>query len=722
MNVHNRNRITCRPNNNYKIEGEVECIKACSFPEQIANGKRVETGRENHHVGEYWAKYECDDGYVLREGERGRWARCSTEEKNGTKTAVAKLPQCKPVDTCKFPDSIGKACKWEEKTNDEGKKHAYYRCPEGMDLHGESQLRCKANETSQVDMRDIKCVERKKCAFPDKIEFGYKVQNKTYDHNALYRCDEGYHIQGSEWASCNKTTGKDIRLPKCVKGSGSEDDCHLPESIEGGKRAEKHHNRARYECHGEWRLPDSLKKTEGWVMCKGKEHQPDKPHCVKGEPGQCEFPKVIFAGYKMRDGEHNGQKYAVYQCIPPYVMTPNKDSFWGYMKAENKTANEAYMQMAYTAGCHEGKAYLPSCVDPRRAMHCGLPNYIEGGKAVGFMSLEEWMKEHGKGKDHKDDNNKDKEEEKEKEKEKEKEEEKEKEKEKGKEEGKEGMDDEMKKLMSMMPVAAKYQCYDGMKMHKTMKGDMGWCRKDGSFEVPRCESVKYWSEIQFKLHNGKENRFEKNGKAFAGMVLARNMSSTKALSDWEFGCNDGFNHQAAGAICRSLGWKHGAQTPLTKKMVDWPSSMGAKPKFGWTRFHCRHDDVMTMSESCKAMRYEDGMKEMGMKSRCFDFDRIAVKCFDHAMFNVTMGLTHSNTKITCKALAEKERFILNLSKMKDVKTKFMMDDKEIPGVKRYRIKKGFFMKHNLKNKTFKCLSCEIHAGDFMIGKAEKCKD
>jgi hypothetical protein len=429
MNVHNRNRITCRPNNNYKIEGEVECIKACSFPEQIPNGKRVETGRENHHVGEYWAKYECDDGYVLREGERGRWARCSTEEKNGTKTAVAKLPQCKPVDTCKFPDSIGKACKWEEKTTDEGKKHAYYRCPEGMDLHGTSQLRCKANETSQVDMRDIKCVERKKCAFPDKIEFGYKVQNKTYDHNALYRCDDGYHIQGSVWASCNKTTGKDIRLPKCVKGSGSEDDCHLPESIEGGKRAEKHHNRARYECHGEWRLPDSLKKTEGWVMCNGKEHQPDKPHCVKGEPGQCEFPKVIFAGYKMREGEHDGHKYAVYQCIPPYVMTPNKDSFWGYMKAENKTANQAYMQMAYTAGCHEGKAYLPSCVDPRRAMHCGLPNYIEGGKAVGFMSLEEWMKEHGKGKDHKDDNNKDKEEEKEKEKEKEEEKEKEKEKE-----------------------------------------------------------------------------------------------------------------------------------------------------------------------------------------------------------------------------------------------------------------------------------------------------
>merc|ERR1712072_1210888 len=138
------------------------------------------------------------------------------------------------------------------------------------------------------------------------------------------------------------------------------------------------------------------------------------------------------------------------------------------------------------------------------------------------------------------------------EKEKEKEEEKEKEKEEKKDKDKEGMDDEMKKLMMMMPMAGKYQCYEGFKMHKTMKGDMGWCRKGGSFEVPRCESVKTWSEIQFKLHNGRENRFVKNGKVFAGIVMARNMSSTKALSNWEFRCNDGFNHQAAGAICKAL--------------------------------------------------------------------------------------------------------------------------------------------------------------------------
>merc|ERR1712072_1259251 len=125
--------------------------------------------------------------------------------------------------------------------------------------------------------------------------------------------------------------------------------------------------------------------------------------------------------------------------------------------------------------------------------------------AVGFMG--------NKDKEEEKEKEKEKEEEKEKEKEKEKEEEKEKEKEK-EDKDKEGMDDEMKKLMMMMPMAGKYQCYEGFKMHKTMKGDMGWCRKGGSFEVPRCESVKTWSEIQFKLHNGRENRFVKNGKAY----------------------------------------------------------------------------------------------------------------------------------------------------------------------------------------------------------------
>ena len=61
-------------------------------------------------------------------------------------------------------------------------------------------------------------------------------------------------------------------------------------------------------------------------------------------------------------------------------------------------------------------------------------------------------------------------------------------------------------------------------------------------------------------------------------------------------------------------------------------------------------DLNHFSASCKAKRYEIAMREMGMKAKCFDFDRIAVKCFNNPMFNVTVSLFHSNTKISCRAL------------------------------------------------------------------------
>jgi len=46
---------------------------------------------------------------------------------------------------------------------------------------------------------------------------------------------------------------------------------------------------------------------------------------------------------------------------------------------------------------------------------------------------------------------------------------------------------------------------------------------------------------------------------------------------------------------------------------------------------------------------DDAIEMIGMKAQCFDFDRIAVKCFDRAIFNVTVSLTYSNKKISCRA-------------------------------------------------------------------------
>jgi len=276
-------------------------------------------------------------------------------------------------------------------------------------------------------------------------------------------------------------------------------------------------------------------------------------------------------------------------------------------------------------------------------------------------------------------------------------------------------------MLKMMPVAARYECNDGFVMHNTMRGDWGWCRKDGSFEIPRCDKKEDWWDVKFKLHNGTEKRFVDNtGRVFAGIVLATKVYQNKSEEKWEYGCNDGFNGYAAGAICRSLGYNHGKRIPLTKKMaMKLPGNL----EFGWTDFNCAYDDTLASSANCHAERYEDAMNDRGVKARCFNFDRIAVNCFNNAQFNVTVSLSYSKNSITCNAMAYKERNSIALGWMDEISAKFMIDDRELKWKPKYNKKKGFFLrgKNLLKNK-FNCLSCAVYAHGNVLGWAEKCID
>ena len=96
----------------------------------------------------------------------------------------------------------------------------------------------------------------------------------------------------------------------------------------------------------------------------------------------------------------------------------------------------------------------------------------------------------------------------------------------------------------------------------------------------------------------------KAGNVFGGVVQAKEVIGGQNPDDleWEYGCNDGFNDNAAGAICRTQGFQHGTQVPVSKKVQllkaagvmalpksitdDMPSS------FGWTNFACNHDDTL----------------------------------------------------------------------------------------------------------------------------------
>ena len=53
----------------------------------------------------------------------------------------------------------------------------------------------------------------------------------------------------------------------------------------------------------------------------------------------------------------------------------------------------------------------------------------------------------------------------------------------------------------------------------------------------------------------------------------------------------------------------------------------------------------------------------------------------------------------------------------------MIDDKVLNLKPKYNKKRGYFVRaKNQLKEEFSCISCEVHAGEYLIGKAEKCKE
>ena len=642
--------------------------KSCHFPDTIEGGRIIEKYDTS-------ARYECLDGYEMSGSD---WAYCNKW------SGEAYLPIC-GKDTCDLPEQIDNGNRTQKYLN-----AARYEC------YGDFQLPLsirytggwvKCNGTDLLPT-EPSCAEPDSCDLPEKIYNGHQAEkhhNKArYECHGEWRLPESLRNNGG-WVECSADGSHSPQYPSCeYGGSTDEDSCHLPEQIDNGHQAEKHHNKARYECHGEWRLPESLRNNDGWVECTGEgSHSPEYPRCeYGGGESECSFPDVIWGGYKYMEGENEGERYAVYACNELFVMTPNKYAFVSMVKELGKSPQEAYDMLSNVATCYKGRVMLPECRHRDEAGHCGIPVYIPNGKAK-ELKMMDYQKEDSSTAERSEDGASE-----------------DGASEDGASEDGESEYDYEKKMLMMMPVAARYECEYGYKIHETMKGSWGWCRKDGSYEIPRCEATTEWNEVEFKLHNGKENKFaDNNGRVFAGVVLAkRNYARERreAEDKWEYGCNDGFNGYAAGAICRSVGFNHGTEIPLTKKiLMELPENL----EFGWTDFNCDYDDTMSsrlanfhsqnlpilvvrtvassanyqsvfqlliqivinsspivsfnyipFSSHCRAERYEEAMGERGMKARCFNFDRIAVKCFDNAQFNVTVSVWNNKNTITCQAM------------------------------------------------------------------------
>ena len=511
--------------------------------------------------------YRCNDGHRMVNDHNE--ARCNVDGN------IEKYPQCIETsgERCDFSDVVIDNGSINEDDRDD--YSIKVECGEGYRAYdGKDRMYCGENGAITFQPN---CERFQVCTYMDKIENGYRTEDE-HDGGVRYECDVGSKFEGSDWATCDTNTGTITYQPVCVQEAAA-DTCSLPDQIDNGYLAEKHHNRARYECTGEWSLPASIQEKGGWVWCEGGETKPEHPHCTQGS-NECRFPDDIFGGRKFMEGDSDGSKYAVYVCYPPFVMTPNQMVFMSVMKDQGKSAEEAYMTVANIASCYMGNIMLPSCAEPGRMKHCGIPTYIENGKAVEMISRDDGSDYDKEGDKSEKDTIAEKEDDWEK-----------------------GMDEDYKNMLKMMPVKARYECNEGHMMHRTWNwnnskdftGEWGWCRKDGSYEVPRCEPRTSYTELEFKLHIGTEKKLrDSNDRVFAGIVLARENSGIENDEEgkWEFGCNDGFNNNAAGAICRTLGFKHGAQIPTTKKMRVMPYQPEEMPGFGWTGFNCDFDDTL----------------------------------------------------------------------------------------------------------------------------------
>jgi len=260
-------------------------------------------------------------------------------------------------------------------------------------------------------------------------------------------------------------------------------------------------------------------------------------------------------------------------------------------------------------------------------------------------------------------------------------------------------------------LVAQYECDEGRIMVGTMHGEWGWCRGDGSMEVPRCESEDDYMDLEFALES---SGYLENG----GYVMVRMVDGYGNAGDWEVPCDDGFNDNAAGAVCRSLGAEHGKTiVPNKKKMEPVDAS------FGWSNVNCNYDDTLMTSDSCSADRYgEEGV------ALCSSDEQVAVQCYDtdwrvdleldvntrKGKLQATVNIIKEDNEISVKDMDLWATFgaILNADDDTDSYVEFDLE---------YKMnKKGIIKaksKDDVKDSDYDCFFVIVYYGDQELGRA-----
>ena len=484
------------------------------------------------------------------------------------------------------------------------------------DGYNEDELYCEGDPCNNCEPfwtfegNPVECQDQKgsKCEVETEIANGglFKIRTGQFnegmdvcegcdDHADTYEyfCNEGYRLDNAETVEegsekpysqvgdeeglcatilpyCKSTDNTISRQPNCVPDNCEYDDLENGYIIEISAKRDSACRTAEYRCNQGYKMEGSNR-----VYCNVDGSKTEMPTCV--EDSECQFPEKIENGrfmleYYSWDGI---TKKGWYQCL--HGTKDYGDAYYGAECGDERsdcryTTNcpveiengylmrewewEEYETYVGEYRCYEGfelrnpsifsasKAdyeehygwgtcgydgdfdpeNLPRCVEPGSPEPCNMPKETLNGYRVEEIMNEEY-----------------------------------------------GVIDQ-----------AKYKCNSGYMMVETWKGDIGWCRNDGTFELPYCMSPREWFTVEFELVPG----FSKMENA--GRVKARHVYADGSAGDWYAGCNDHFNGPAAGAICRSMGFRHGKQ--ITDKKMKPISDL----PFGMTNIYCYHDDTLIM--------------------------------------------------------------------------------------------------------------------------------
>lgn len=671
--------------NGTEVENWQECVRfTCDFEQYIDNGNLSSVSDNGIHA---W--YYCYDGYRFVDEDSG--ASCDAD-------GNYEYPECmENGDPCAWPETIDNGNLVVEQAYD---FTAMYNCSEGYIMEGSWWASCYDGEISYMP----ECKAYIECEYPE-IENGWL--SDEWGSGGRYECDDGYRCKDWNCYSwCDTDSGTLNNEVECEwEENDDEEDCDFPDSIDNGWLEEDWGSGGRYECDDEYEcmdgncyaecdtstgdmyIPECVNDDDGgscgdwpdiengwmsdeWdggakyecfdgyqmsgsnvVYCDDSGEMGDLPECYwddGGDDGECMFPSYIEKGYMYWQGDMDDEPAIAAYRCYSPYVMQNLDVDVG----------KSYVEMYGIAVCYSDDSgnkqmMMPSCAEWEDVGHCGLPKEIENGEASNMTWWEDgWW--------------------------------------------------------------AQYYCHDGYQMMETWMefGDWGWCRGDGSMNIPRCvSSEEYWN-IEFEL----------NANGYAGIdnggyVLAR-FSNNEWESDWELGCDDGVNDNAAGAVCRSLGWNHGKKITPNKKMKALEDY-----DFGWININCGYDDGLMTSDACEADRYGEDT------ALCSSSEQWAVQCYD-TKWGVDASLTVNtkNGKMVCNMEMWKEDSLVSAKGM-DFWVEFGARNGTAEGdlvwfdvsSKDKASAKGFKStakdKSYVKNSGYSCFYCKAGTGDMDLGMA-----